>query len=183
MGPGLSCKWSPWARRDVPGPSWAVWCSCSLLLKAVPQVLSPLVCFVSPATSLTKASSALWLLWVFPFCVFSQQVPPSLLTSLKQWGEIADDKAASALVSILVLPTKSGVAQNKGSCCDSPSVPGLAVLLLSVPWIWGKVWRCKKAYVYSFFKLNVFFFFPLPLPSRLLLFLMSDMHLLREKVL
>lgn len=75
MGPGLSCKWSPWARRDVPGPSWAVWCSCSLLLKAVPQVLSPLVCFVSPATSLTKASSALWLLWVFPFCVFSQQVP------------------------------------------------------------------------------------------------------------
>lgn len=41
---------------------------------AVPQVLSPLSCYVCLAAGLVKALSALWLLWAFPFGAFSQQV-------------------------------------------------------------------------------------------------------------
>lgn len=78
---------------------------------AVPQVLSPLACCVCLAAGLVKALSALWLLWAFPFGVFSQQVATVPFFFFKGGGETADYKATSTPVLILCVYTP-----NKSQC-------------------------------------------------------------------
>lgn len=98
---------------------------------------------------------------------------------LKGEGEAAGYKAASILVLICM-------------CLDSQQQ--IPVKAVGIPPVWQGCTFCHCQYhrfglkladarkpMCIHFNLNVCFFSPLP--SRLLLFLMSDMHLLREKVL
>jgi len=148
-----------WAGDDVAGLMLQCLKCCLLwhVLSAWPQLNKS---FVSPLTFL---GFPLW-------CVFIASSSFSFFSSLPlKWG----GETLSGLVLILVW-------YRMGSCCDFPHVPGLAVLLLSV---WGVKFEDKRKSLCVFIcELNIFFFLFL-LPSRLLLFLMSDMHLLREKVL
>lgn len=103
---------------------------------------------------------------------------------LKGGGEAADDKAAASPV---LIPVCLHSQQQIPVCLRIENAVGLLPICQGCIFChcryhgFGLKFGDARKPMCIHFKLNICFFSPLP--SRLLLFLMSDMHLLREKVL